>query len=537
MRIALVIVILGSILLAGGADQAAALLAKGEAQKAAEAAQRLVEKDPKNIDAWLVLADAHLARGEPGDAWEVIERAMETSPDSAALSLKLGDVFVRMAEYEQTTSGDGTTITNYYLDAERQYSDALKKDEKLADAIYGMAFVNFSLNKKDRARKLLADCLGLNKDFGKAYALQAYIFYTERKYPEAQRLYETALKLDDSDPLTHVRYGHTFLVQNQTEQAKAAYLGAIKRHPDDETALRSGLFHLAGRDWAKAIPMLKEAVKLAPNSAPAWYWLGFGEFTGKNFDGAETAFKKARALKPKNANYAYFLGYAGESRGYASKSLDLYRTALKLNPDHTAAAARFEQLIRADAGTFANLTKLYEELIKLAPRNGWIHNNYGLYLRNFGEQRGAAKSPNPDTSAQRAIKRSGEVYEIAAALLDSEPQIQSDCGLLFEFYPCNRDDRKAEEYFTRALDISDYTYRDAFDGLNRLCRRAKKWKLLKEYAEGVINSLEGRGQHAVAPTGASAPRELKSETPGMLARAKAALSQARAHLPPEEKDG
>ena len=109
----------------------------------------------------------------------------------------------------------------------------------------------------------------------------------------------------------------------------AAYLSAIKRHPNDETALRSGLFHLAGRDWSQAIPMLKEAVKEAPNSAPAFYWLGFGEFTGKNFEGAAAAFKKAYALQPKNANYAYFLGYALESQGESVKSADLYREALR----------------------------------------------------------------------------------------------------------------------------------------------------------------------------------------------------------------
>ena len=77
---------------AGGADQAAALLKKGETDRAANAAQNLVDKDAANIDAWVVLADALVAKGEPADAWEKLEVAIEKNPKEARLSMKLGDV-------------------------------------------------------------------------------------------------------------------------------------------------------------------------------------------------------------------------------------------------------------------------------------------------------------------------------------------------------------------------------------------------------------------------------------------------------------
>ena len=108
------------------------------------------------------------------------------------------------------------------------------------------------------------------------------------------------------------------------------------------------------------------------------------------------------------------------------------------------------------------------------------------------------------------------------------PQIQSDTGLLFQYYPCNFDAAKAKLYFTRALELSDFAYRDAFDGLDRLCRQTNDWETLEKYAESVVGSME-RNQ-AIAPVGGNAPEAIPNETPGLKARAEAALKLAQEKL-------
>ena len=295
-------------------------------------------------------------------------------------------------------------------------------------------------------------------------------------------------------------------------------------------AILSGLFNLSGKKWTTATPYMREATVAAPNSSRAWYYLGYCEFVNNRFGPALDAFRKSNRIKPKDAVVLYLMGFSKEKLGDGAAALDFYRKSLKAAPNYTEPAARFEGIIIGMRDDMDEVEKLYEELITLAPNNGWIHNNYGLLLRNWSEQRGAAKQENPPAEVRRRIKRSGEVYEVAASLLPNEPQIQSDCGLLFEFYPANRDLEKAKNYFSRSLDIGDYTYRDAWSGLHRACHATNDWEMLKDYAEGVIGSLEDRGKHAVAPVGASTPRELKSETPRMLAQAKKALEDANARI-------
>ena len=530
MRITVVALLLCGVVSAGGADQAARLLEKGELKRAAAAALKLAEKDPKNIDAWLVHADASIALGKPNDAWEPLERAIEANPKNAALCQKLGDVFVKLAETEQVTSGDGTTIRNLYLDAERMYEEALGKDAKLADAMYGRALSNYYLARTDKAKKYAAEALAMDKDHGKSHALQGHLLYGERKYADAARKFAVAIQLKADDPQVCVRYGHCFIAEGEREKAKAAYIDAIVRHPDDTgLAIHSGLLNLVGKNWRLMAPLLKAAAEKAKNSASTWYYLGYSYFITDNFDEAVASFRKARDLKPEVSAYHYFLGYSIEKLGDAGQALDAYRKALEADPDNSEAAGRFGDLISMQED-IKSAEKLYEELIGLAPRNGWIHNNYGFILRNWAERRGADRMANPPAEVKRRIRRSGQVYEMSAKLLRDVAQIQSDTGLLFEYYPCNRDDQKAEDYFARALEISDYTYRDAFDGLNRLCRRSGNWELLRDFAEGVLGALEDGGKQAVAPVGGRAPAELKQETPGMIARAKAAVREATAQL-------
>lgn len=534
MRQAIVLAVLGAAVLAGGADQAKSQLEKGDFQKAADTARQLTKRDARNVDAWLVLADALIRLGRPGDAWESIEAAMEKSPKNARLYIKLGDVFMAKAVQEQGSGADGTTIRNFYLDAERMYTEGAKLDPKSAEAVYGQANVNFWLDQKGKAKELLALCLGLDPDYGKAHALQGYMFYLDKKFPEAEQKYEVALKLDDSDPVTFVRYGHALFGQGKYEEAKKAYLAGLKRHPQNELPIRSGLYYLANlnkqtKSWLNLEPYLEEAVKVAPDSAPAWYYLGYCRLQNNRFKEALAAYRKADAASPGNAAYLFNIGYCHEQMGDADLALDFYRKALKVQPDYKDATDRFYLLAIVKRNNIAEASKLFEELLTLAPNTVGVHNDYALILRDWAEANGAT-GQDPSREVRQRIKRSSEVYEIAAKLAPDDPQIQSDTGLMFEFYPCNFDAVKAKRYFTRSLDISGYVYRDAFDGLFRLCVRTHDWRTLRDYAANVIDALDAGGRQAIAPKGSGPPQEVKEETPGLLARARAALKQAEENL-------
>ena len=60
-----------------GAEKARKLLDQGKIDAAVKAARGLVAKNAKDVDGWLVLADALVAQGEPEEAWTELEKAIE----------------------------------------------------------------------------------------------------------------------------------------------------------------------------------------------------------------------------------------------------------------------------------------------------------------------------------------------------------------------------------------------------------------------------------------------------------------------------
>jgi len=531
MRTLWMIALLTSAVLAGPEDQAKRLLAKGDHEKALKAVQTVTKKDAQNIAAWIVYADVYAAMGELEEAWGVLQDdALTANPKSATLLIKLGDVFVELAKKKLKQGGAGLETQNFFLDAQRVYGEAVAFDAKATDAVYGDAYVNFWLGKPAEAKKSIAKALGMDPNHAKSHALQALLLYRAKKYPAAATSYETARKLDDSNADVCYYYGHALYGSGKTDEAREAYRYLLKRHPGDTRAISVGLKTVCRKDDAKFEAGLIEWSKSIKNSAPLWEYIGRATFSRKEYKPAIAAFKKATALAPKNDGYLFWLGFIEESRGDAQAAADYYTKTLKTNNTHVDAAYRYQNLIpQLSGGEFGNTEKLYEGLIKLAPTNGDIHNNFALALRNWAERAGA-RGTSPSKAAARRIKRSGEVYELAAALATDVPQVLSDTGLLFEFYPCNRDDDKAERYFRKSLEFSGFLYRDAFDGLSRLCRRTNNWEILKDYAEGVIEAIDGGGR-ARAPRAAGAVQDLTApETSALRDRAKGALAEAERNL-------
>ncbi|MDH3590410.1 MAG: tetratricopeptide repeat protein [Planctomycetota bacterium] len=545
MRSAVLVLALAGVCLAQAGTKARKLVDQGKFDEAVKVAQKAVEKDAKDIEAWLALADAWVGKNDPHEAWTMLEGALEGNQGVAALHVKLGDVFIKVAEKIAAEQGDGTSIRSHYMDADRSYEAALKIDPKSAAAMFGRAFSNYQLSgdsaeRKHNAQQFTGQALMLDPKLAKAHALQAYMFYGEgnaarrarkerdalAKYKHALAKYETALGLDKSVVINFIRYGRCHQALGQMGKAKDAYMDALVNHPDSLLPITSGLAYCFNKDWRKGVDVMKEATEKAPTSKEVWFYYGYTLFTNNRFDDALVPLKKAAGMSG-SARDMYYVGHCYESGGKTKQAIDAYRKSLKIAPDYAQPTGRWMMLLLR-SGDVDAAEKQFDELLTLAPNDGWLRNNYALMLRDWAERRGA-KQKSPDLNVARRIQKAGTIYEQAAAILTDVAQVQSDTGLLFEFYPVNFDKKKALKYFSRSLELSEYTYRDAFDGLNRLCSKVGDWETLADYAEGVIGALE-RGKNPIAPVGGGQPRELPNEKAGLMARARAALARAQGNL-------
>lgn len=94
-----------------------------------------------------------------------------------------------------------------------------------------------------------------------------------------------------------------------------------------------GLAHLGLREYDGAISAFEEAVRLRRDHAPAWLSLGaaYAE-RGLDADAAES-FREVVRLRPRDAAAWYALGSACERAGSHEEAVRAHRAAVRLNPD------------------------------------------------------------------------------------------------------------------------------------------------------------------------------------------------------------
>ena len=139
--------------------------------------------------------------------------------------------------------------------------------------------------------------------------------------------------------------GISLVEDKKPGEALAPLREALRLNPE----MAAAYYHLAvamrdTNDFAGAEPELREAVKLAPDSGPAHNFLGILLFKRGDLPGAITELRASEQLQPKDATVHFNIAQALERTGDRKGALDEYRTAAALAPDNARIKARYEQL-------------------------------------------------------------------------------------------------------------------------------------------------------------------------------------------------
>jgi len=102
--------------------------------------QKVLEQQPKNVNALALVAQVALESGRYDRAAELLTKAIKTQPKHAALRVQLGLVFAAQMQFSRALA---------------QYEKALKVQPGLEDALVAKAAVFESQNKYDKIRRML----------------------------------------------------------------------------------------------------------------------------------------------------------------------------------------------------------------------------------------------------------------------------------------------------------------------------------------------------------------------------------------------
>lgn len=262
-------------------------------------------------------------------------------------------------------------LSQLHLDAEKQKSTILEDLEKSARELTG-EFSQLRQTAQQRQRLILEKLDKLEKDFvqelkrlklsaqknqdinsaklmeeipqelkmevtetGDDFLEQANLFFAEKNYLEAFRLYEEFLKTHPDDPTVWLKRGIVLGRLKRYPEAIASYDTAIKIQPNYHQAWcdRGVAWGNLGKH-EEAFKCFDRATTIQPEDGIAWLNRGLSLLELEQFDLALLSFDSALKFQPNSPKIWDKRGYTLVQLGRDEEAIACFDTALKIKPDY-----------------------------------------------------------------------------------------------------------------------------------------------------------------------------------------------------------
>jgi tetratricopeptide (TPR) repeat protein len=174
-----------------------------------------------------------------------------------------------------------------------------------------------------------------------------------------------------NDARVYLEQGNELFLNDQDEDALAAYKKALERNPEfAEAYYRLGLAHgvlnqekESEAAYKKAIELYKKFVQENPKDADAFFNLGESYRYLRQYEDAVRAYKQAVKLQPEDPEMFYELGMAQIKLAQYSEATNALQKAVELDPNYYRASDALDEA-REGAKRVRDGRKHQEDLLK-----------------------------------------------------------------------------------------------------------------------------------------------------------------------------
>jgi len=420
-------------------------------KQAEELARKLVEMNPQDPDAVVLLSRAYLAQGLAGPAVltlaEFIDKfpaQLEVRKERARLLLRLGrleDAEMAYQELLQAAPGDAESWVEYgqllvgrgrlsqSLDAYHQYLAINPSDTGVRLEV--VKLLN-QLGKKEEARKEIETAKSFSPDADEVYELSAFLYLQDNQIDKAKQEYMTLLAINPDSDRAAFSLGLIEEENKNWDQAANWFELVPEKSKLYLDAKAQAIWALYNQDKKnEALDLARKMTGEHPGKNVSWLTLaGLCQKEEKYDEGIQVLQDGLKHL-PEDTELVYSLAMFYSLVGNNDKALELAQTALLKKPEDPS-LLNFIGYTWAD--TDQNLAQA-EDYIKRAlekePGNGAIIDSLGWVYFKKGRYQDALKLLNQ-----------------AFAKIPDDPEVTKHLGQL---WLKTGDRQKARQYFEKAL--------------------------------------------------------------------------------------
>jgi tetratricopeptide (TPR) repeat protein len=284
--------------------------AQGNIKFAQELSDKILQREPDNVEALLVSGTAHLRNNEFDKALAMFRRAQKQSPDDPSPRMNIAAVYMLQKKFPEAIKEYEATLA---IDPERL--EALKSLTQIY-AIQGNSHLAF-----ERAEKHLAK----TKNDGAVFELMGRFKLAAKDYATGIQLLEKAVERNPNLLSAYYTIGSAYAAQGKFDVAIDQYQKVSAKQPGTLSPLMmTAILYELKKDHRKANEYYQKILDVNKNYTPAannlaWNYAQYGG----NLDVALTLAQKARESNPNDPGIADTLGWIYYKKG-------IYQTALSL---------------------------------------------------------------------------------------------------------------------------------------------------------------------------------------------------------------
>jgi tetratricopeptide (TPR) repeat protein len=413
-------------------------LSLGNESEAGHYFKKVLSIDPNDTNALYNLALAELKQKEFAQAEQHMKRASVINPKDISILQGLLAAEVGMGAKEDLNKTVDSILklapreSEFYIKLARPLVDqglypaglrvleqARVESPDSAEVAYNLARAYYLSGNPQPARQLAEAALA-KQDSAPLHNLLGAIYEQVRLYDKAVAEYQAAIHLEPGNEAYYFDLAHEFLIHYNFDLAEEIFDTAVKRFPASEK-LRLGLAvaYFAQLRYDKAVPTLKAAIELEPESPLGYFFLGKAFVLLSNerdlFNDAwvDLDFQKYSELRPNDPIPYYvravrLLRQDSSEDNQRDEALRLLQKTLEIDPSFPEAYLELGNVYFKNK-QYQQAIDAYQRAVDLNQASAEAY--YGLSLA-YARSGDTEKAKEASTMA---LKRHKEMHEYVAA--------------------------------------------------------------------------------------------------------------------------
>jgi tetratricopeptide (TPR) repeat protein len=232
-------------------EQALVLMDLGRLAEADGAYQKLIQRDPKDLDSIVARARIAEARQDPAQAETILREAVSSHPRSAILELELGRLLLRLSRPEEARA-----VFSSIGDDLRAYTSRIRPIEAYFEILDELGQLAVRSGRLDEARAVYQKLTEVEPQDFMAWEVLAALDESEKKWAEAEKKYRRSLDIDRAHVSGWRGLARCLLAQGKREDARYAWQradGLVVQSPEQAVELSQELEAFGDRAWARTV--------------------------------------------------------------------------------------------------------------------------------------------------------------------------------------------------------------------------------------------------------------------------------------------